>query len=186
MKMRCGRLHGCGLLLGVALLAGMLAGPAAARDRTDIVIGDDGDRIRIDVNDDLLTIATSDDADETVFTLDLAELNDLIRDTVDECLTTLQESQLDLRLGRDNRLQVAMDDTEFELDLDEIINQAASAATAVCSEFDADRWVDRHARYADDVDDATDAELRHEIENLRREIRRLQRDLKRVRESRTR
>jgi hypothetical protein len=166
------------LLLGLVLLAGATA--ATAGDR-DIVINDGEDEVRIAIDNNLLTVRVDDDGDREEISVDLEGLGDLISSTMSDCLAVLNESQLDVHMGRDNRVQIAMDDTEFEIDLDEIIEQASLVITTACNEFDTDAWTDTRPRWSDE---AAEEELQDEIRKLQREIRNLRRDLEEVRSQR--
>ena len=46
---------------------------------------------------------------------------------LDEVMAELQDMQLEVRLGKDNNLNLSYEDTTFELDLDEILTQVAAA-----------------------------------------------------------
>jgi len=108
-----------------------------------------------------------------------ADAVDEVLGGMDNVFAQLQDLQLQFRLGRDNRLNLSCDDSEFELDLDQVMAQVASAVRSGLQEMDTSEWTSRHDR-RDEVstDDLRDelAKLKREMEALRVKLRHLQQE----------
>jgi len=133
----------------------------ADEESTVIIIGDDGDEVVIDMD----------------------EIQEMVNEAMagmDEVLAELDDMQLQVRLGRDNRLDLSYDDSVFELDLDQIMTQVAAAVRTGFDEIHADEWTHSRNRWTDVSDD----DLRQELEELRREMKELRRELRKAQESR--
>jgi len=152
------------LLLIAALL--LSSSSIMAEDRTDgnVNVEKSGKRIIITVDDD-------EDFETTV--IDLGEIEDLL----DEALDSIESSQFQLRLGQDNMLSFAMDDTEFDVDLDVIFSQVGEAIFEGLEELDTEMWTNTGPRSEALL---ADEELANELENLRAEMRSLRRELKKL------
>jgi len=115
-------------------------------------------------------------------TIEMDEIQEIVAEALaglDEALEDLEDFQMEVRLGRDNSLNVSCDDTEFELDLDQVLAQVASAVKAGLGEIHTEDWTDTHHRWAN----VTDDDLRRELDDLQKEMAELRRDLKKVRRS---
>jgi hypothetical protein len=152
------------------LLTASLALPAwADEDRprqnrpTILVLGDDGDEIVID----------------------MADVNEIVNEAMEgfgEAMAELEDMQLQIRLGQDNRLDLSYDDTTFELDIDQIMTQVAGVLEVGLSEFDAGKWTRSSHRWRDVADEDLEAELNE----LRSEMRELRAELKKLRDRKSR
>ncbi len=131
-------------------------------------------------DDDARVIIIHDDGEEIVIEMD--EVHEIVAEAMgglDEMMENLEEMQLQVRLGQDNQLDLAFDDTTFELDLDQIMSQVSLALKAGFDEFDTDDWTDSHDRW----DASTEDDLRRELKDLQKEMKSLRRELKKMGES---
>jgi hypothetical protein len=133
-----------------------------------------------------LTMVATGDGHTSTRVIDLEALGLLAADAADgarleveDVFRELQEMQFQFRLGQDNRLNVSYADTEFELDLDQMMAQVASAVQLGLQEIDTADWSGRRPRHEAASDDELRSELaslKGEMEKLRRELRRLQQE----------
>ena len=147
------------------------------------VIDDSGERVTITLEDGAMTIISSEDGQTTTQIMDVeamslmaADALDGAFDGMDEVLEQLAEMQIQVRMGEDNRMNLSYDETEFELDLDQVLAQVASAVKLGLDEIDTDDWTSQHGRW----DDVSDSELRDELDNLKDEMKDLRRELRRL------
>jgi hypothetical protein len=118
------------------------------------------------------------DGDEEVV-IEMEEIHEIMAEAMeglDEAMSELQDMQVQVRLGQDNKLDLSYEDTTFELDLDQIMTQVASAVQVGFEEFNTSDWTHRHDRWSHASDDDLRAELddlQEEIQDLRRELRKL-------------
>jgi hypothetical protein len=127
--------------------------------------------------DDAKVVIIRDDGDEV--TIDMTAVHEIVAETMsglDEVLAELEDMQLQVRLGKDNRLDLAYDDTTFELDLDQIMTQVASALREGFEEFRTEDWTHTHDRWTD----VSEEDLRQELEDLQQEMKELRREIKKI------
>jgi len=175
------------LLLGAALPAAALA--STPDDEADtVVIGDGDHQLRLTVADGVLVITNDENGRITTTEVDMAQLGDLVAasmddamDGLDTVLANLGEMQMQMRLGQDNRLNVEFDDTEFELDLDQIMHQVSAAVELGLAEIDVDRW----SRCRPRGSEPTEEEMRRELHALQKEMRELRRELQRLQDEKS-
>ncbi len=161
------------------------------------LVGDDGQHLSIRMSDNnVVTIISEDGTESEIFELnleDLGETIDIAMTEVSEVIEDLNDMQLDLRLGRDNRFLLDFDGEEYEVDLDEIMYEIGDVMGEVFADLDLDfddldldldfdsdfedsEW-DNNYSYAYDEDDEEILEeilaLQEEIESLKRELREL-------------
>jgi len=98
---------------------------------------------------------------------------------LDEVLAEIQDMQLEVRLGKDNNLNLSYDDTTFELDLDQIMTQVAAAVQVGFDQFHAEDWT----RSSDRWSQVSEDDLKQELEDLRKEIKQLRRELRNMKKS---
>lgn len=123
-------------------------------------------------------IIISEDGDEVV--IEMEDVHEIVAEAmsgVEEVMAELEDMQLQVRLGRDNRLDLSYEDTTLELDLDQIMTQVAAAVREGLDEFDSGEWTRSHDRWSH----ASDDDLRHEIEDLQKEMKELRRELRKIR-----
>jgi hypothetical protein len=152
-------------LLALAALI-LITSSVMARDYPDdgVKVEKTGDRIIITVNDD-------DDIETTV--IDLSDVDEILEGV----LGSLESSQFQLRLGQDNMLSFAMDDTEVDVDLDVILSQVTAAVFEGLEEINASDWAHKGRRHESHM---ADADLEDELAKLRAEMRSLRRELKKL------
>ncbi len=113
-------------------------------------------------------------------TIEMEEVHEIVAEAMaglDEVMAELKDMQLQVRLGKDNRLNLSYDDTTFELDLDQIMTQVAVALQDGFDQFHTEDWAHSHDRWSDDSED----DLRQELEDLRKEMKELRRELRKIR-----
>ena len=190
-----------GRILATLLAMVVLAGPAAARsgtpDKTDkstrddsriVVIDDDGEQTTLTLENGELTVVTTDGDETETRIINLEAMGLLAGDIMDEAqvdlaglLKEIESMQFQCRLGQDNRLNLSFDDSEFELDLDQVMAQVASAVQLGLSEIRTSEWTSRSNRW----DEVSDDELRDELENLKVEMQELRKELQNLQKEKT-
>ncbi|MFN2369695.1 MAG: hypothetical protein ABR506_00920, partial [Candidatus Krumholzibacteriia bacterium] len=113
-------------LPAVALTAEPAAG-GGDDARKVIVVRDGGETLSVDLEDSELTIVTRDGDASTVQVVDLEQVGLLVGDGLQEALAILRDLQLDVHLGRDNRLDVSHGDRTYEVDVDAIMAEVGAA-----------------------------------------------------------
>ena len=148
-------------LLILALPAILLADEPETADNEAkvIIVGDDGEELTIDM--------------EAVHEI-MAEA----MEGLDEVIEELDDMQLQVRLGKDNRLDLSYEDTTFELDLDQIMTQVAVAVQSGFEQIHTEDWTDSHDRWSDVSED----DLRQELENLQKEMKELRREIRKIKD----
>lgn len=181
-----------GLLLGLILPALVLgAEPDNNKDdrqqdetrSTMVILGDDGEELTLTIDDGALTVVSTDDGETTTSIVDLEAVGLIAADAVEEALAEmddvfaeLEDMQFQFRMGQDNRLNLSYDDTDFELDLDQILTQVASAVQMGLDEINTSEWTSQNNRW----DGVSDNDLRDELDNLKDEMKELRRELRRL------
>jgi hypothetical protein len=182
-------------LMTLALPGLLLASEPEKNQKSDadgsqiVIVGDDGEELTVTLADGALTMISTENGHTTTRIMDMEAMGLLAADAVeeamwgmDEVLAELEDLQLDVHMGQDNRLNLKVDDTEFEVDLDQILSQVASAVQVGLDEIDTGDWTDRRSRW----DDVSDAELRVELDNLKDEMKELRRELRRLQQDKKR
>ena len=143
----------------IALPATLLADEPESSDNDTkiIVIGDDGEEL----------------------TIEMEEVHEIVAEAMaglDEVMAELEDMQLQVRLGKDNRLDLSFDDTTVELDLDQIMVQVAAAVRTGFDQIHMEDWSHAHDRWSD----VSEYDLRQELEDLQREMKELRRELRKI------
>ena len=148
-------------LLILALPAILLADEPETADNEAqvIIVGDDGEELTIDM--------------EAVHEI-MAEA----MEGLDEIMEELDDMQLQVRLGKDNRLDLSYDDTTFELDLDQIMTQVAVAVQSGFDQIHTEDWTDSRDRWSNVSED----DLRQELDDLQKEMKELRREFRKIRD----
>jgi hypothetical protein len=147
-------------VLVIALPATLLAAEPADQDGPRVVV----------VQDDGRSI-----------TIDMEAVNEIVAEAMEgvtEVMAEMEDMQFQMHLGRDNRLNLSYDDTTFELDLDQIMEQVAVAVEVGLEGLDTAEWTDSRERW----DEADETELRRELDKLKDEMRELKRELRRAKD----
>jgi len=139
--------------------------------------------VTVSLDKGVLTVVSTEKGKTSTRVVDLEAASVLAADVVDDTLAgmddvfdQLADLQLQCRLGQDNRLNLTFEDTDFELDLDQIMAQVASAVQSGLQEIDTSEWTSQHDRWDDDSDEELQSELadlKAEMEDLRTELRAL-------------
>ncbi len=151
---------------------------------TVVIIGEDGEELTVTLGDGELTIVTTEDGEISTSIMDMDAVGLLVEDSLDLAmlemdgvLEHLQDMQFQVRMGADNRLNLNYAESEFELDLDQIMTQVAAAVQLGLDEIDTAEWASHGHRWDDE---ATDDELRDELDTLKDEMKELRRELRRL------
>lgn len=118
------------------------------------------------------------DGDEEVV-IEMAEIHEIVAEAMegfDEVMAEIQDMQLEVRLGRDNKLDLSYEDSTFELDLDEIMTQVSAAVQVGFDEFHTSDWSHSHDRWSH----ASDDDLRAELDDLQEEMKELRSELRKL------
>lgn len=148
-------------LLILALPAILLADEPETSDNEAkvIIVGDDGEELTIDM--------------EAVHEMVAEAMTGL-----DDVMEELEDMQLQVRLGKDNRLDLSYEDTTFELDLDQIMTQVAVAVQSGFEQIHTEDWTDSRDRWSDVSED----DLRQELEDLQKEMKELRREIGKIKD----
>lgn len=110
--------------------------------------------------------------------IDGEELGAIVGDAVGDIAEVLADLQIELRMGRDNRMDLSIEDKTYELDIDAILEHVSLALEAGLGELETQHWTSVTDR---DRHEATAAELRLELDDLREELQDLQEELAKLR-----
>ena len=124
-------------------------------------------------------IIVGDDGEE--LTIDMEAVHEMMADAMaglDDVMVELEDMQLQVRLGKDNRLDLSYDDTTFELDLDQIMTQVAVAVQSGFDQIHTEDWTDSHDRWSNVSDD----DLRQELDDLKKEMKELRREFRKIKD----
>jgi hypothetical protein len=131
-------------------------------------------------DNDPQVVIVSEDGEEIV--IDMEAVHEIVAEAMselDEALAEMEDMQFQVRLGRDNRLDLSYDDKTFEVDLDQIMSQVARAVRAGCDGIDTHQWARSHDRWSD----SSEKDLRRELKTLQKEMKELRREMKKVGDS---
>ncbi len=159
---------------GIVLLAVVLLIPALS----SAVAGE-----RITIENGQISIENPDS--DRLLVIDTDSLHELISTTLEETmdgmgdvLAELENLQLEIRLGEDNKLSVETEDQMWEMDLDLIFKEVGHALDTAFEGMETDGW--SHHRYHESDDGEED--LAAELERLKSELNRLQKKLDHAKE----
>lgn len=136
--------------------------------------GDHGD-VKIEMDGRQMTVTATEDGKLTTTVVDLDQVGDIVEGAVGEAMTALKDLQLQVRVGQDNRIDVATADGSYQVDIDAIMTEVAAAVQAGLKDIDTEEWTSRGPRDARD-----EAELRRELGQLQKEMRGLREELRRL------
>ncbi|MFO7655367.1 MAG: hypothetical protein R6X25_16320 [Candidatus Krumholzibacteriia bacterium] len=129
-------------------------------------------------------------ADADTVILDLGEIDRAVENAMAEAraaLAELDDLQLHVSVGRDNRLRVETGDDLVEVDLDALWVHVRDGLSEAMAELDRElsrEWCTRAADRAGASSLEADEDLRAELRQLKRELRQLRRDLRESRRDR--
>lgn len=175
------------LLLAIALttlpMAAALAGPNAdpacvsAPDPHPVhACGSSRGGVTLEVDGEQLSVTHHDGDHATTTVVDLDQIGRLVGDAVGEAMVAMEDLQLQVRLGQDNRVDIATADGQFEVDLDQIMKQLAAALQSGLEDIDTATWTASGPGPA-----ASDEDLRLELAELQQEMSALRAELRRMR-----
>ncbi len=125
-----------------------------------------------------MTIDTRDGDRVETTVVDLEEIGQAVGEAVAGAMAALDELQVQVRVGQDNRVNVRTADGACEVDLDRIASDVAHAVRTGLHDVDTAAWTTTGAAARDD-EEALRAELlalQDEMRALRAELRRLRDD----------
>ena len=114
-------------------------------------------------------------------TIDMEAVHEMMAEAMvglDDVMEELEDMQLQVRLGKDNRLDLSYDDTTFELDLDQIMTQVAVAVQSGFDQIKTEDWTDSRDRWSNVSDD----DLRQELDDLKKEMKELRREFRKIKD----
>ena len=133
-----------------------------------------------DSKDDTKVIIIEHDGDEMIIEMDEVQaIVDEAMEGFDEVMAELQDMQLEVRLGKDNNLNLSYEDTTFELDLDQILAQVSAAVQMGFDQVHTENWT----RTSDRWSNVSEDDLRGELEDLQKEMKELRRELQKIKDS---
>jgi hypothetical protein len=172
-------------LLTGAATAGPPADPAVAPPAESVkvphpprVCGSGHGAVTLDVDGDQLSVTHHKGDHLTTTVIDLDQIGRLVGDAVGEAKVAMEDLQLQVRLGQDNRVNVTTTDGQFEVDLDQIMTQVAAAVQSGLQDIDTANWSTTGSDAA-----VSDEDLRLELAELQKEMRALRAELGRLRET---
>lgn len=178
------KLNSRNIVLAAGLVA-LLAPAALAGDKTEsdrksrhLVFGDEFENITINTEGSELTITMSEDGKSKVAVVDMSQVGLMLGETMSELTEALSELQMEFRMGQDNSISLAIEDEEWQVDLDAIMAEVGHALEGAFRDFDTDNW-SHHSHHYQADDDTED--LQEELDALRDELKDLQRELKELR-----
>ena len=171
------------LALILILLAGVAtAGPAADPVRESVrdahrikVCGGGRGEVTLLVNGQQLEVTNRDGDHVTTTVIDMDQVGRLVGDAMGEAMAALEDLQLQVRVGQDNRVNITTADRVIEVDLDQIMNQVAAAVETGLEDIDTETWATNDAR--------DEEQLQSELADLQEEMRALRAELRRLRDS---
>ena len=111
----------------------------------------------------------------TTTLIDMDSMGQLVGDALDQALAAMDDLQLQVRLGQDNRLDITTADGFVQVDLDQIMSQVATAVQTGLEGIDTATWTAAGPR--------DEQELQRELEDLQAEMRALRQELRRLRDN---
>ncbi len=163
------------LLLSLLLIAPVLAGDPDDEDSTLTVITDDGEHFVFHFEDEELLRMVDGETGESVFEIDLGQIELALEEVFDGLEQTLDDLDLAVHIDSDdNYVRFAADDDEVILDFDALLDGVSEA----CSALGEMKFVESRHRFrgAEGME-----ELEAELDALREEMRELKQELRKER-----
>lgn len=167
--------------------AGAGAGPAAApardsaRDPQRLNIGSSRGEVTLEVDGQQISVTRRDGERTTTTIVDMDQIASLVGDALGEAVAAMQDLQMQVRIGQDNRVNIQTSDREVEVDLDQIMAQVATAVQSGLQGLDSGSWA---VQWDADAPQAghDQAQLQRELADLQDEMRALRKELQRLRD----
>ena len=174
--------HGLMIILAGLWAATAVAAPAAdpapdsVKDPHRVrTCGGGKGEVTLQVDGSQLEVTRREGEHVTTTLIDMDSMGQLVGDALDQALAAMDNLQLQVRLGQDNRLDITTADGFVQVDLDQIMNQVATAVQTGLEGIDTDTWAAAGAR--------DEEELQRELEDLQAEMRALRQELRRLRDN---
>lgn len=132
--------------------------------------------VTFEVDGEQLSVTHHDGDHVTTTVVDLDQIGRLVGDAVGEARVAMEDLQLQVRLGQDNRLNIATAEGQFEVDLDQIMTQVAAVVRSGLQDIDTTTWTSTGPATA-----ASEEDLQRELAELQQEMRALRVELGRLR-----
>lgn len=166
------------LAVGASALAAPHADPAgeSVKDPHRVrVCGVPKGDVTLQVDGSQLEVTHRDGEHVTTTVIDMDEVGRMVGDAMGEAMAAMDQLQMQVRLGQDNRLDITTADGMVQVDLDQIMSQVAAAVQTGLDGIDTDTWATAGPR--------DEAELQRELADLQDEMRALREELRRLRNS---
>lgn len=136
------------------------------------------DDVTVRVEDGSLTIASRDGDRVETTVVDLDQIGQIVSEAVAGAVAALDELQVQVRVGQDNRVNVSSASGACEVDINRIASGVAAAVRSGLNEVDTEGWTTTGAAARDDEE-----ALRAELLALQDEMRALRSELHRLRDA---
>jgi hypothetical protein len=133
--------------------------------------------VTFEVDGEQLSVTRHHGDNVTTTVVDLDQIGRLVGDAVGEAKVAMEDLQLQVRLGQDNRVNIATAEGQFEVDLDQIMTQVAAAVRSGLQDVDTATWTASDSGTA-----VSDEDLQVELAELKKEMRALRLELGRLRD----
>jgi len=144
--------------------------------------GSRGD-VTLEVDGRQLSVTRREGDRVTTTVVDMDQVGRMVGDAVGEAMVAVEELQLQVRVGKDNRVNITTAEGEVEVDLDEIMAQVAAAVRSGLEGVDTAAWATVGPGSAGSaVSAVSEEELQVELAELQEEMRALRSELRRLRD----
>ena len=170
------------LLLSSLPMAAVIAGPAVDPARESVkdvprllACGGDRGEVTLEVDGQQLSVTHREGERVTTTLVDMDQIGRLVGDAVGEAMGAMEDLQLQVRMGQDNRVNLTTTEGRIEVDLNAIMTQVAAAVQSGLEGVDTAAWaaVGPGSTVSDEELQVELAELQAEMRALRSELRRL-------------
>lgn len=189
MKFHPGSLR-TGLLAAVLTtlpMAAALAGPAVDPSGKTVVnplrvhaSGDGRGDVTLEVDGRQLSVTRREGDHANTTVVDMEQVGRLVGDAVGEAMVALEDLQLQVRMGQDNRVNITTAEGEVEVDIDVIMAQVAAALHSGLEGIDTAEWATTGP--GGTVGAVSEEELQEELAELQEEMRALRSELRKLRD----
>lgn len=171
------------ILPAAAAGAGTADAPARdqARDPQRLCIGSGRGEVTLEVDGQQISVTHRDGERTTTTVVDMDQVATLVGDALGEAMAAMQDLQLQVRVGQDNRVNIQTSDREVEVDLDQIMAQVAAAVQSGMQGIDTATWAAQLDAGAA-AGGGDQAQLQRELADLQDEMRALRKELQRLRD----
>lgn len=150
-----------------------------------LILGDEFENITINADGPELTITMTENGKTKVTVVDMEQVGFMVGESVSEMAEVLSEMQMEFRVGNENGFTFALEDEEWEIDLNEIISEVSVALDGAFEDMDTDDW--GHHRHYRSMDGDDEKELREDLQeeltDLRQELKAMKKELARLKKA---